>query len=70
MSLAGEVLARWAPIMRNVELRSGTQGRVEVALDGETIFSKAALGRHAAPGEVEGAIEKRVGKPIAWRQQH
>ncbi len=70
MSLAGEVLARWAPIIRNLELRPGIQGRFEVALDGETIFSKAELGRHASPGEIEGTIEKRIGKPLAWREGH
>jgi hypothetical protein len=35
-----------------------------VTLDGELIFSKAALGRHAKPGEVEGLVRDRVGPEI------
>ena len=69
MSLASELLARWAPIMRTVELRSGNKGRFEVTLDGELVFSKAQLKRHAEPGEVAAAFERRLGRPIAWRQE-
>ena len=68
MSLADEILARWAPIMRRVELRSGTTGRFEVSLDGDLVFSKAALKRHAAAGEVTGIFEKRLGPPLPWRE--
>lgn len=69
MSLADELLSGWAPIMRGVELLSGTKGRFEVTLDGEPIFSKAALGRHANPGEVAGAFERRLGKRLDWREK-
>jgi predicted Rdx family selenoprotein len=69
VSLAEEVLSGWAPIMRGVELRSGTTGRFEVTLDGELIFSKAALNRHANPGEVSAAFERRLGARLDWRQQ-
>jgi hypothetical protein len=36
-----------------------------VTLDGELIFSKASLGRHAKPGEIAKIVEKRIGPPIA-----
>ena len=68
MSLANEILDGWAPVMRGVELKSGDKGRFEVTLDGELIFSKAALGRHAAPGEIKADVERRLGKPPAWRK--
>ncbi len=68
MSLANEILDGWAPVMRGVELKSGDKGRFEVTLDGELIFSKAALGRHAAPGEIKAGVERRLGKPPAWRK--
>ena len=68
MSLANELLAGWAPILRTVELRSGNTGRFEVTLDGELVFSKAQLKRHANPGEVTAAFERRLGRPIAWRK--
>jgi hypothetical protein len=35
-----------------------------VTLDGELIFSKAALGRHAEPGEIAGIVRKVVGPEI------
>ena len=39
-------------------------GRFEVTLDGDLIFSKAALKRHAEPGEIEAApYVSRVGGP-------
>jgi len=68
VSLASELLARWAPIMRTVELRSGNSGRFEVTLDGELLFSKAKSKRHAEPGEVAVAFEKRLGRPLEWRE--
>lgn len=40
------------------------KGRFEVTLDGEVIFSKAELGRHAEPGEVVGLARARMGPEI------
>jgi hypothetical protein len=42
----------------------GTGGRFEVSLDGELIFSKLALKRHATPGEVHALVADRLGPPI------
>ena len=70
MSLATEVLAGWAPILRGVELLSGSKGRFEVTLDGDPIFSKEALGRHADPGEVTAMIEQKLGARLDWRKKH
>jgi len=39
-------------------------GRFEVRLDGELIFSKLALKRHCAPGEVHDLVAARLGPPI------
>jgi selenoprotein W-related protein len=66
--LADELLSRWAPIFQSVELVSGTKGRFEVTLDGELIFSKADLKRHANAGEVTAAVESRIGPALNWRQ--
>jgi predicted Rdx family selenoprotein len=67
VSLASELLANWAPVMRTVELRSGTHGRFEVSLDGEMTFSKAALKRFPKPGEVVRIFERHLGPPLEWR---
>jgi len=41
-----------------------SKGRFEVTLDDELIFSKSALGRHAAPGEVAGLVRARIGPEV------
>ena len=69
MSLANELLSRWAPIMRTVELQSGSSGRFEVRLDGDLLFSKKASGRFPKPGEVAGLFEKKLGPALEWRQK-
>jgi selT/selW/selH-like putative selenoprotein len=68
VSLASELLGRWAPVMRTVELQSGSSGRFEITLDGELLFSKKASGRFPKPGEVAGLFEKKLGPPLEWRQ--
>lgn len=68
MSLASELLSRWAPIMRTVELQSGASGRYEISLDGELLFSKKAEGRFPRPGEVASLFEKKLGPALDWRK--
>jgi len=68
VSLASELLSRWAPIMRAVELQSGSSGRYEISLDGDLLFSKKAEGRFPRPGEVVGLFEKKLGPALDWRQ--
>ena len=41
-----------------------SKGRFEITLDGDVIFSKAELGRHAEPGEVVGLVRERIGPEI------
>jgi predicted Rdx family selenoprotein len=45
-------------------LLPSSKGRFEVTLDGALIFSKAALGRHAKPGEVTALVEQHIGPRI------
>jgi selenoprotein W-related protein len=42
-----------------VKLIPGGGGVFEVKVDGELVFSKKALGRHARPGEVLALIQGR-----------
>lgn len=58
------MLSGWGPIIKAVELLPSSKGRFEVTLDGEVVFSKAALGRHATPGEVVAALRERMGPPL------
>ncbi len=45
----------------DVRLIEASGGAFEVTVDGELVFSKLALGRHASPGEVLRLIEERAG---------
>jgi selenoprotein W-related protein len=58
------LLQGWAPIIETIELLPSSKGRFEVTLDGELVFSKAALGRHAEPGEVAALVRDRIGPEI------
>ena len=48
-------------MLESVELVPSSKGRFEVTLDGELIFSKAGLGRHAKPGEIASLLRERIG---------
>jgi selenoprotein W-related protein len=64
VGLTDELLQGWAPIIENIELVPSSKGRFEVILDGELIFSKADLGRHAEPGEVVAIVRGKIGPEI------
>jgi hypothetical protein len=38
------------------------KGRFEVVVDGEPVYEKSKLGRHARPGEIASIIEQRIAK--------
>jgi selenoprotein W-related protein len=56
-------LRSWAPVIAVLELVPASGGRFEVTLDGELLFSKAQLGRHAEQGEIAGLVRSRLGDP-------
>jgi selenoprotein W-related protein len=62
--LAEDLMDRWMPIIERIVLKPSHFGRYEVTLNGELIFSKADLHRHALPGEVVGLVQDRIGAPV------
>jgi predicted Rdx family selenoprotein len=64
VGLADELLSGWAPVIEAIELQCSSKGRFEVTLDGELIFSKASLGRHAKEGEIAALVRERIGAEI------
>jgi len=60
-------LTNWAPIIKTVELLPSSEGRFEVTVDDQLIFSKASLGRHANPGEVVALVREQMGPPLRGR---
>jgi selenoprotein W-related protein len=45
----------------DVRLLESSGGVFDVTLDGDVVFSKKAVSRHAAPGEVLGLIKGKLG---------
>jgi len=54
-------LQNYTPAIESLTLLPSGQGRFEVVMDGDLIFSKKALGRHAEPGEIAGLLEGAAG---------
>jgi selT/selW/selH-like putative selenoprotein len=50
--VADELLIHFEQVIQALTLGPSRDGRFEVTVDGELIFSKAALHRHAYKGEV------------------
>jgi selenoprotein W-related protein len=65
-----ELLNGWAPRIARATLLPSSGGRFEVTLDGELLFSKAALKRHPHPGEVLDLVATRLGPPIELDESH
>jgi selT/selW/selH-like putative selenoprotein len=51
-------------VIAAVTLQPSSKGRFEVTLDGELIFSKAKIGRHAKAGEIARSVRERIGPEI------
>ena len=67
MSLAEELLGRWAPVLGGVELKTGSHGVFEIAIDEEEVFSKARLDRFPAKGEIAKLLSPKLGPAPEWR---
>jgi selenoprotein W-related protein len=60
VSLAGDLVREFEPEIESLELLPSDGGRFEVRVNGDLVFSKKQLGRHAEPGEVTGLIKKMI----------
>ena len=52
MSAARDLLHDYQHIIAELRLVTGSKGVFDVVVDGDALYSKHALGRHAKPGEV------------------
>ena len=62
MSLAGDLVREFEHEIESVALLPSDGGRFEVSVNGDLVFSKKQLGRHAEAGEVAGIVRKLVEK--------
>lgn len=65
MSVARELLHDYQHVVADLTLVTGAKGVFDVVVDGETLYSKHASGRHAAPGEVVGLFRERHAAGVA-----
>ena len=63
MSLTAELLKEYETRIASIELIPSEGGVFEVTLDGEFIFSKKNLGRHANAGEIASLVKAKL-KPL------
>lgn len=57
-------MSGWAPVIEDITLVSASGGRFHVTLDGEVLFSKQELGRHAKEGEITDLVRERIGDEV------
>jgi selenoprotein W-related protein len=58
VSLVSDLLREFESDIESIQLLPSDGGRFEVNVNGNLVFSKKQLGRHAEPGEVAGLIRK------------
>jgi selenoprotein W-related protein len=60
VGLMGELLKNFEYVIESVTLIPSDDGRFEVSVNGELVYSKLALKRHAQAGEIVDIIFKMV----------
>ena len=62
MSLMDELLKHYEHVIETITLVPSDGGKFEVTVNGNLLYSKSQLKRHAEPGEVLGLVRKFVGE--------
>jgi selenoprotein W-related protein len=62
VSLTEELLKHYEHVIETITLVPSEGGRFEVTVNGQLLYSKLELHRHAEPGEVLGLVMKIVGE--------
>ena len=62
MSLTDELLKNYEHVIETIVLVRSDGGRFEVTVNGQLLYSKLEMHRHAEPGEVLGLVRKIVGE--------
>jgi len=64
VSAANDLLRDYQHIIAELRLITGSKGIFDVIVDGEVLYSKAATGRHARPGEVLDLYRSRYAQGV------
>ncbi len=55
-----ELLQKYENLIESITLLPSEGGVFDVTVNGQSIYSKKAIGRHAEPGEVAGLVGKFI----------
>ena len=64
MSAAQDLLSNYQHIIESLTFITGVSGVFDVRVDDNVIYSKAATGRHAEPGEVLEIFTEKYGQDV------
>jgi selenoprotein W-related protein len=64
VSAASDILQDYQHVVESLTFTTGSKGVFDVTVDGELLYSKAATGRHAEPGEVLGLFTEQYGQGV------
>jgi len=64
VSAASDLLSNYQHVIDDLTLVTGSKGVFDVVVDGDLLYSKAATGRHADPGEVLELFEQRYATDV------
>lgn len=62
MSLMDELLKHYEHLIETISIVPSDDGKFEVSVNGDLLFSKKKLARHAGSGEVLGLVRELVGE--------
>ena len=57
-------MSRYQHVIESFTLITGGKGAFVFTVDGEVLFSKKAIGRHAEPGEVLALFQQYIGPGV------
>jgi selenoprotein W-related protein len=62
--VADEIMSNYQHLIESFTLITGSKGVFHFIVDGQTLFSKKEIGRHAEPGEVLGLFHELIGPDV------
>jgi selenoprotein W-related protein len=62
--VADDIMSNYHHVIESFTLITGSKGVFDVAVDGQLLFSKKALGRHVEPGEALRLFQALIGPDV------
>ena len=62
--MADDILSNYQHVVDRFTFITGSKGVFEFSADGNLLFSKKALGRHAEPGEILRLFQELIGPDV------